>query len=132
MSVAYKKVTYDAPLKKLIDVRGLIEQFFEAVCYAKSPIERAQNFLALWKRSKHCSDCVTLYCQNKFRLRRLIYEIAEMCNPEDADEKEASKEDIRSKLNELLPFMKVPEKPEFNVEARVPNLISMCMLYGFM
>ena len=122
MSVAYKKVCYDAPLKKLIDVRGLIEQFFEAMCFAKNPIDRAQNFLALWKRSKNCSDCVTLYCQNKFRLRRLIYDIAEMCDDEDEDEKEASKDDIRDKLNELIPFMKVPEKPELNVEVTVPNM----------
>ena len=110
-------------MKKLIDVRGLIEQFFEAMCFAKSPIERAQNFLALWKRSKNCSDCVTLYCQNKFRLRRVIYEIAEMCDDEDDDGKEASKDDIREKLNGLIQFMRVPEKPEFNVEVRAPKLI---------
>jgi len=110
----YLKVTRERNLIKLTDVSGYIEKLFlQCIFYDKKPETRAERLLDLWRTTKDNQILIKVVLSHGANVRRLLSEIAEAGLDEET---EPDKEQIRLKMNKLIPFMKFQEKKDLNNE----------------
>ena len=112
LNQVYTYVTSDVTLrKKMMDVQGLCEAVYRSEILAnKDPAQRAKSLLALW-RTQDGANALRAALRNGCLLRRAIYDVTEAALSEAEN-----KESFRATLDKLLPFMKVHEKADINVD----------------